>query len=729
MGSSSSSQAFDYDHALLSDPSGPRAQILPYPIDQIAHGKRSGIYRSSLLSVDEPLVASIDNGAAKTVWETWKLARSRGKENKCLGSRVYTLDALGKYVRTEEKGAPPQRGEYKFVSFDQVDGMVRNFGAGLASLGVQVNDAVGIYSINRAEWTVAAFGNYSQTFRTVALYDTLGSDAAEYIVNHAECKVLICSKDKVAKSLAFLKNCPTTKIMIQFDVDETIQNVEETLDEADVKKAEELGIRLLAYSEVLKLGQESGISTRDPSPDDLALIMYTSGTTGMPKGVMLTHKNVTSAVGSVLRLFNLFKEDVHVSYLPLAHIFETTLQCGILSQGGSICYYQGDPRKLPDDFSDAKISIMAGVPRVFEKIYDRVMKTVSSQNCIAKYIVQSALSSGTSAFRRREAYSSTVLNSIRDKIGLSRVRLIISGAAPLPPYLAEFLRVLIGAPVCQGYGMTENAAGCTIVAPDDFNLGHVGAPVSAVEICLEDVPEMNYLHTDTLTDGSKLAAPRGEILVRGNTVFSGYYKNESATKECFEADGWLHTGDIGRFNPNGTLSIIDRKKNLLKLSQGEYIALEKVEASYKNSWSNQLWVYGNGFHSKLLAVVVPAADTVVPWLDEKGYWPSKLPVRPTPEFLTEFKKQCEAHSQELNAKIFDALNDAGKAAGIKGFEKVHAIILELELDFQLQGFTVENDLVTPTQKFKRNLLMKRYETQLRELYAVVEDPCKEHEKW
>lgn len=312
---------------------------------------------------------------------------------------------------------------------------------------------------------------------------------------------------------------------------------------------------------------------------------------------------------------------------------------------------------------------------------------------------------------RDAGWDDKVFIPMRTMMGLQHVRVIVSGAAPMAAYLAEFLRIVIGAPVCQGYGMTETSAATCIVNPNDVNVGHVGPPLQGSEICLEDVDEMNYKHSDV--------HPRGEILIRGPGVFKGYFKNEQATKDALTEDGWLHSGDVGRWNPNGTLSIIDRKKNMLKLSQGEYIALEKVEAAYKNLWCTQLCVYGNSYHSFLAAVVVPSAEQVVPWLQSKGWWPTGLPVSTEPAFLAEFKKQCEAHEADLNTEVHKAIMEQATANKLSSLEKVKSpLIFEFELDETLQGFTVNNDCITPTMKLKRNIIVKRYEEKLRKVYGA-----------
>jgi len=232
---------------------------------------------------------------------------------------------------------------------------------------------------------------------------------------------------------------------------------------------------------------------------------------------------------------------------------------------------------------------------------------------------------------------------------------------------------------------------------------------------------MNYTRKDV--------HPRGEVLLRGPCIFHGYFKNEEATKACIDEDGWFHTGDVGRWNPNGTLSIIDRKKNMLKLSQGEYIALEKVESGYKNTWCAQVWVYGNSYHSFLVAVVVPDPGTVVPWLTSQGWWPTGMAVSTSEAFREEFKKQCDAHLKELGAVIHAEMMKVAGEHKFSSLEKVKLLAFETTLDAMFQGFTMDNDCLTPTMKMKRNVLAQRYTEQLKALYTQGGEPPKAGEKW
>jgi long-chain acyl-CoA synthetase len=396
-----------------------------------------------------------------------------------------------------------------------------------------------------------------------------------------------------------------------------------------------------------------------------------------------------------------------------------------LAVGGRIAFYQADVKKLPDDFKDAQVTLLCGVPRVYERIYDRVQMRIGDSGCIRRWVANKAFREQAECIRagtRNQGWDEKVFIPMRTMMGLQNVRAIVSGAAPMAAYLSEFLRIVVGAPVCQGYGMTESSAASCIVLPNDVNVGHVGGNLQCVEVCLEDVPEMNYSHKDK--------HPRGEILMRGPAVFLGYFKNEEATRAALTEDGWLHSGDVGRWNPNGSLSIIDRKKNMLKLSQGEYIALEKVEAAYKNSYSSQLVVYGNSYHSFLVAIVVPNVETIVPWLTEKGWWPSGMKISSSSSFLAEFKAQCIAHEKDLNALIFAAIIEQATANKLSSLEKIKGpLIFEFDIDGTFAGLTVENDCVTPTMKFKRNIISQRYSDKLQAVYSSNGEPAKAGEKW
>jgi long-chain acyl-CoA synthetase len=602
-------------------------------------------------------------------------------------------------------------------------------------------DNVGIFAENRSEWVISQMGIFSQSMRTVSLYATLGDDAVEYITNHAELQTIIVSKSNLN---GILKILPKVKVgaeggclkhVIQFDPNDFYGNVDDTVDEKDVAACEEHGIKLMAWSSVVAAGlQATDGAPNPPSGEDWAFIMYTSGTTGKPKGAILTHGNLIATLGSTDARFQLGPSDRHISYLPLAHIFETVVEQAVFVNGGAVGFFQGNIKKLTLDQLALRPTLWCGVPRVFDKVYKVIMGGVEEGGCAKGMAFSRALSVTTELVRveggaRDEFWDEKVWKKIcEEKLGLDQVRYIITGAAPCPPYLMEFLKVLIGCPVIQGYGMTETAAAATIMNIKDVTTGHNGAPLPCNEIKLVDVDEMDYRSTD-------VPCPRGEVWIRGPNIFKGYFKNQKATDETLE-DGWLKTGDVGRWNPNGTLSIIDRKKNIFKLSQGEYIAAEKIELTYaKSGCVGQIFVYGNSFKSFILAIVVPNAMPVYNWLKDNGQWPSGDEAETadmkrymgTQAFVDKFNTQCQANKEGVKAFIFASLKE--QDGGLKSFERVRDIHVESRIDITGAGFTEANECITPTFKLRRPYLLKRYVQELMAMYEAKGEPNRAEEHW
>jgi len=270
-----------------------------------------------------------------------------------------------------------------------------------------------------------------------------------------------------------------------------------------------------------------------------------------------------------------------------------------------------------------------------------------------------------------------------------RVRLILSGSAPLSPNVHDFLRVCFCCPVIQGYGLTETTAVLTMQDPNDVTSGHVGMPSVVVEVKLVDVPEMGYTSSTT--------PQRGEVCARGHSLFKGYYKMPEKTAEVLDRSGWFHTGDIGEWLPNGTLRIIDRKKNIFKLAQGEYVAAEYLETVYLRSpYVMQIFVYGDSFKNFLVAIAVPDPETVLPWAKGQGIKGD----------ITEVCK--DKRTKDL---VFNSLAKVAQDAKLKGFERIKNIALEP------QAWSIENGFLTPTMKVKRNELQKHYKDVVIQLYA------------
>mmetsp|Transcript_17633 Transcript_17633/g.30373 ORF Transcript_17633/g.30373 Transcript_17633/m.30373 type:complete len:671 (+) Transcript_17633:24-2036(+) len=636
---------------------------------------RSPVSPGKLIGIPDLKQPDINN-----CWSIFKWGQSKSGDGPCLGARTYNADG--------------SRGAYEWHTYNQVAARSENLGSGLKSLGLKEQAKIGIYSINRPEFTITLLGAFSQSMIAVPIYDTLGADAAKYVVEHAEISTIICAKDKFKNVCELAGSVNGLKYVVLMD----------KIDDATraMLIQYKVGFKLISFTELELEGSKAAIPPKVPQPSDLAYIMYTSGTTGNPKGVMLTHQNVVATVAGITNVgILLFPSDLYISYLPMAHSMECCIQFTLLAMGSQIGFYQGDVKKLFDDIADLKPTIIAGVPRVWSRIYDRVMGVVDSSSFIKKTMFKKALEKQTEHTRkgkRSAIWDKLVFDKTKARLG-GRVRIMVTGAAPMPPHLLDFLKVVFQTDVFQGYGLTENCGGA-VATPTGYNVaGPVGAPLSCTEVKLVDVPEMGYLATDEL--------PRGEVCFKGLNVFSGYYRNEADSKACFDEDGWFHTGDVGRWNADGSLSIIDRKKNIFKLSHGEYVAAENLENIFgRSKLVGQIFVYGNSMEPYLVAVVVPKLDYLPVWAKEKGL--------PTPD---DFLKVCA--NPELKKAILEDLTAVGKANKIKGFEFVKAIFVEARVNELGQGFNIDNDCLTPSFKMKRPQLQKRYQAEIDKLYAEL----------
>jgi len=720
----SSNGEFDYQAYLFKDTSSYSIKIeSESKEDDVSAVLRHPKSKDKLLSngVEMPGGDNLD-----TLWKVWQHAQKKFPEEKCLGYRKKNKDAEGGYD------------PYAYETYAQVNQTVTGISKGLKSLGVNADDNVGIFSSNRAEWTTSMISIVSRSARVIALYDTLGEEALKHIIGQAKIEVLFSevNKLKVLNDLVNHVDDCALKTVIVYNHQEKYGNPEEVLSEDIVKAFADKGVKLVALTDLIDQAKEVESPFIEPGPASLAIIMYTSGTTGVPKGVMLNHNAIcTDLACASEEAMNDYLEvgDTHFSYLPLAHIFEMLMEWGSFYIGMNVCFFTGSMKRLAVDIQAARPHIFCGVPRVYNKFYAKFHAKVGSGSYFSRKVASAAITASETAIRdgnRSGMYDKLVWSKAADSMGLSRCKICITGAAPMPGYLAEFMRIVTNAPMVQGYGLTETAAASTITSPSDLSVGHVGYPLRCCEIRLRDVAEMNYLHTDKgNVDGKEVPMPRGEIEIRGAHIFNGYYEMPEKTKEVLSEDGWFSTGDIGRINPNGTVSIIDRKKNIFKMSQGEYIATEKIEGVYTRASSvGQIWVYGNSFKSFIVAVVVPDAEWTTKVLKNAGKWDyNGEPKLGTAEFAAEFTKMVGENTEI----VYEAVKkDMGaNTADLKGFEKIRDIHLEYNIDDILQGFSPENGLLTPSMKLKRPALINRYVEQVKALYTKNKEPPQQGEKW
>ncbi|CAI9118523.1 OLC1v1020106C2 [Oldenlandia corymbosa var. corymbosa] len=549
---------------------------------------------------------------------------------------------LGTRVRDDGKV-----GDYKWITYGEVSTARSAIGSGLVCHGVPKGSCVGLYFINRPEWMIVDHACSAYSFISVPLYDTLGPEAVKYIANHASIQAIFCVPQTFDTLVRFLPEIPTVRLIV----------VVGGTDDQFPLLSSTTGRKIISYSKFLTEGLANLRPFSAPKPDDIATICYTSGTTGTPKGVVLTHGNLIANVAGATFGIVLYPSDIYASYLPLAHIYERANQVLMVHYGSAVGFYQGDHLKLLEDLVLLKPTIFCSVPRVYNKLYAGITNAVKSSSPLQQRLFSSAYNAKKQAiFNRKKSslmWDRLVFNKLKATLG-GRVRYMVSGASPLSPDVMDFLRVCFGCQVVEGYGMTETSCVISNMDENDLLSGHVGAPNPACEIKLADVPEMNYTSDDQ-------PYPRGEICVRGPIVFQGYYKDEAQTREVIDEDGWLHTGDIGLWLPGGRLKIIDRKKNIFKLAQGEYIAPEKIENVYATSkFVSQCFVYGDSFNSSLVVIVSVEQDNIKAWAASQGVKYEDL--------------QQLCNDKRTRAAVLADLDAAGKAAQVLLF---HSSVLHI----------------------------------------------------
>lgn len=580
-------------------------------------------------------------------------------------------------------------GAYMWETYQEASMIRRNIGSGLMAMGIPTGAHIGLYSINCREWILCDLACHAYSMVDVPLYDTLGSDAVSYITNHAELQAVFCSSNVLPTLLQSIENCPSLRLIVVFGS----WNASEEDLKTDTMHGNSNRLKIVQLSHLEATGRMRPMPPIPPHSKAPATICYTSGTTGTPKGVLLTHANMIANSAATCQIVRLQVNDVAISYLPMAHIYERVNSVTLIHYGCAVGFYKGDVMQLLDDIVELKPTLFSSVPRLWNRIYDRIQAQLAESSFVKRMLFQAAYSAGRAALKQKKAppfWTKPIFNALRARLG-GRVRLMITGASPLSADIMEFLRVCFGTTI-EGYGMTETACAISLTELDDPTVGHVGIPVRCSEIKLDDIPEMKYYNSDK-------PFPRGEICIRGPSVFSEYYKSPQETSEVIDSDGWFHTGDVGMRLPGGKLKIIDRKKNIFKLAQGEYVAPEKIENVYmKCPFVLQVMVYGDSLKHKLVAVVVPDPETVQPWASTK-------------KIAGSFDDLC-CNALVISA-ILKQMQKQGEAAGLNGFEQVFAIHLESK------AWSVEDGQLTPTMKIKRPILRDIYQSEIDDLYASL----------
>ena len=529
----------------------------------------------------------------------------------------------------------------------------------------------------------------SQALYSVSLYDTLGPDTTEYIINHAGLPCVIASLNHVVPLLKLKPRCPTLKVIVVLEpLDEGEPagfRRQDILDE--VAKGQD--VKIMSYSDVEKLGETINRPMTAPQPEDMITINYTSGTTGHPKGVVLTHANAVAATCSSLVACQQTKDNCMYSYLPLAHIYERVGQHAAFSSGARIGYFHGNVLEIVDDLKILKPTGFASVPRLFNRFGASIKAATTEapgfRGTLSRHIVATKLANLADPDSPKATYKHAFYDRIWGRkvvkaIGLENAQFLVSGSAPLDPSLHQFLRAVFGVHFLQGYGLTESYAVSLAQLEGDVSVGNCGALAPCVEACLADLPDMEYMSTDKPN-------PRGELLLRGPSLFREYFRNEEETNKAFTEDGWFRTGDVAEVDHLGRFKIIDRRKNVLKLAQGEYVSPEKIENVYlaNCSWMSSAYVHGDSAQSSLVCIGAMMPEMFATFA-------SKVLGKPIAEGDIDALKAA-AINPKVRKAMMKELDTVGKKSKFNNYERVKNVTLLYE------PFTVENELLTPTWVF------------------------------
>lgn len=567
-------------------------------------------------------------------------------------------------------------GKFQGITYGEFKVETERFAGGLSEMGIMTGDKIAIISENRPEWAYSDMAILSLGAVDIPLYPSLTADSIEFILNNSEARgIIVSNKFQLNKVKKIKDKCRHLKFIIIIN-DKDSESDGKTI--FSFRQVQERGSALIKDRPYFLKESISHVKE-----NDLCTIIYTSGTTGEPKGVMLSHKNILSNVNSALDTFPIGEDDIFLSFLPLCHIFErmtgyyTAFACGAL-----ICYAEGI-EAVALNMMEVHPTIITTVPRLFERIYSKIIKNVDSQSGTKKKIFYNAIEIGKqyhaakrlggasfSLIVKHKIADRLVFKNMRERMG-GRLRFFISGGAPLSRDLGEFFDA-IGLIILEGYGLTESSPVIAANRPDDFKFGTVGKIFPNVDIKL---------------------APDGEILARGPNIMKGYYRNKKETDEVLK-DGWLHTGDIGVFDSDGFLIITDRKKHLFKTSTGKYIAPTHIENLFLASKYIDQFVLIGDRRMFLSALIVPDYEAIQEYADA-----NKIPYG---------KKEELAKSKEIYNLIEQDMAHIQKK--LANFEKVRKFIL-LE-----KPFSIESGEVTPSLKLRRKTIEERYRSLIEEMY-------------
>lgn len=636
--------------------------------------RRNTRCKDTLRSVPEPGVT--------TLYEVLRRSSKKFGGGKALGKRKLirmheetkkvkrVVD--GKEEDVDKKWQYYELSGYNYLSFTEFEQLALKIGSAFKALGLNKPDRVHIFAATHPYWLAIAHGASSQSLPIVTAYDTLGEEGLKHSMEQTHAKAIFLDPHLLTKLIHPLQGNKDIQHVIYNDDDASTSKADPEKVAADIKVLKEAHPHLNVYSftELTKLGEEKPAEPSPPQPDDLCCIMYTSGSTGTPKGVLLTHKNVIAAIAGVDLIVGPYigPGDGLLTYLALAHILEFVFENACLYWGGSMGY--GHPKTISDtsvkncrgDIVEFKPTILVGVPQVWETVKKGIIAKVSKLNPVSRNLFWGGMNAKNFMMNNAgylplagagtNVVDAVVLKKVQEATG-GRLRICMNGGGPIAKETQRFISMAI-APMISGYGLTETTAMGILMDPLAWTDNALGEIVGCAEMKLVDFPDAGYYSTNK--------PPQGEVWIRGDSVAKGYLELDKETKESFTDDGWFKTGDIGEFDKAGLLKIIDRKKNLVKTLNGEYIALEKLESIYRSCpVVGNICVYAAQDKQKPIAIVFPVEAALKEVASDNGIHGSGL------------EDLCQ--NSKVNSAVLKMMQNAGRKGKLAGFEIIDGVVL------------------------------------------------------